>query len=414
MMNLTHRSLRAVIATAVTLCASTFAVSALAAGTDAGTTVSNTFTLDYQVGGVDQTQITPAASTDFVVDRIVDLTVTSQSPIATPVSVSPGQTGSGTPPAQIVFAVTNDGNDNQRYEFIVEQPTSDNFDVSNLALTYYLDDGDGVFNPGTGAGQDGAGTTIAQNTSITDDIAPDVPTGTRTIVWVEVAGDIPATAVDGNISDIILVANTLDPATWIVDGASGSAGSETLDDADGDGANQIGATDNVLADADGPATATNDDATDGAHSDTGRFLVASAALTADKTVAVLATSSNAADCGNTTTTPSLPPADTTFYPVPGACIEYVISVTNTGSSDATALALADELPTEVTFVNTAVGVFTGGTVATTDNAAPTPNPVTCTAASPVCVVRLTGATLAAPVAPATSSIGTLTIRALVE
>lgn len=403
------RSLRAAAAAVGAFCASTVASSAFAAGTDAGTTVSNTFTLDYQVGGVDQTQITPPSTTDFVVDRIVDVTVTAQNPIATPVDVSPGQTG-----AELVFAVTNDGNDNQRYEFIVEQPTSDNFDSTSVALTYYLDDGDGVFNPGTGAGQDGAGAPIAQNTSITDDIAPDDPTGTRTIVWVVASGDIPASAVDGNISDLILVANTLDPATWIVDGATGSAGSETLDDSDGDGANQIGATDNVLADADGPATAANDDATDGAHSDTGRFRVQSAALVADKTVAVLATASNATDCANTTTTPSLPPTDTTFYPVPGACVEYVISVTNTGSSDATALALADELPTAVTYVSAVDAVFTGGTVATTDNAAPTPNPVTCTAATPVCVVRLTGATLAAPVAPATSTTGTLTIRALVE
>ena len=56
---------------------------AFAAGTDAGTTVSNTFTLDFSVGGVAQTQITNdgvgpnPAPTSFTVDRRVDLTVTA-------------------------------------------------------------------------------------------------------------------------------------------------------------------------------------------------------------------------------------------------------------------------------------------------------------------------------------------------
>ncbi|MEZ5914919.1 MAG: hypothetical protein R3C42_04755 [Parvularculaceae bacterium] len=46
---------------------------AYAAGTNAGATVSNSFTLDYQVGGVSQTQIdTSGSPTNFTVDRKVD------------------------------------------------------------------------------------------------------------------------------------------------------------------------------------------------------------------------------------------------------------------------------------------------------------------------------------------------------
>ena len=49
--------------------------------TPADTTVSNTFTLDYKVGGVDQPQIDSSATpTIFTVDRLIDLTVTSNGP----------------------------------------------------------------------------------------------------------------------------------------------------------------------------------------------------------------------------------------------------------------------------------------------------------------------------------------------
>lgn len=72
-----------------------------AAGTSAGTTVANTFTLDYQVGGVSQTQITSSGSpTEFTVDRLVDLTVTS----AGDTTVVPGATGQ-----TLVWSVRNDG-----------------------------------------------------------------------------------------------------------------------------------------------------------------------------------------------------------------------------------------------------------------------------------------------------------------
>ena len=373
------RSLRTGLAVAATFVASSIASSALAAGTTAGTTVSNQFTLDYSVGGVAQTQIDNAASpTNFVVDRIINLTVTSQGDT----NVSPGESG-----ATLVYSVLHSGNDNQRFEYILEQPTSDDFDVTfgGTPLTWYTDDGDGIFEPG---GDDGAGTTVAQSTSIGADIAPD------TLLWVEVDSNIPAGATDTQASDVTLVANTLDPATWIVDGASGSADAETVGDADG---NAIGATENVLADADGPASAANDTANDGAHSDTGTYNVVSANLAASKTVAVLATNATSVACAAAAT---LPPTDTTFYPVPGACVEYVITVVNSGAAAATAITLADALPDEITFVSNAQTVFTGGTLSTT--------PVTCTAASSPCTVTLAGATLAA------GSTGTLTIRGLVE
>lgn len=375
------RSVRTGLAMFVALCVSTFATNVTAAGTDAGTTVSNSFTLDYSVSGTTQTQITPPSPTDFVVDRIINLTVTSQGDL----NVAPNQTG-----AELVYSVLHSGNDNQRFEFIIEQPGGDDFNATFAAtpITFYIDGGDGIFNPGAGGSDDSAGTTIAQNTSTGLDIAPD------TLIWVEVSGTIPSTPVNGNSADVILVANTLDPVTWIVDGASGTADAETLPDTDG---NLIGTTENVMADLDGPATAANDDAADGAHSDTGTYNVVSATLAANKTVAVLATSATSTTCAAAA---SVGPADTTFYPAPGACVEYVITVVNSGAAPATAITLADALPDEITFVNAADAVFTGGTVATA--------PAACDADSSPCTVSLTSASLAA------GATGTLTIRGLVE
>jgi len=48
---------------------------AFAAGTAAGTTVSNTFTLDYSVGTTPQPPVTGDTPTNFVVDRLIDVNV---------------------------------------------------------------------------------------------------------------------------------------------------------------------------------------------------------------------------------------------------------------------------------------------------------------------------------------------------
>ena len=79
---------------------------ALAAGVTAGTTVSNSFKVDYKVGGVDQPQKTSTAVT-FKVDRKINMTVVGN---GTASSVGPGATG------QVLGATcTNLLNKNLRY-----------------------------------------------------------------------------------------------------------------------------------------------------------------------------------------------------------------------------------------------------------------------------------------------------------
>ena len=76
-------------------------VPAFAAGTTAGSTITNTATINYQVGGVSQPSIDDSDA--FVVDRVVNLTVAELGNATT--VVVPGQTGAVT-----TFTVTNTSN----------------------------------------------------------------------------------------------------------------------------------------------------------------------------------------------------------------------------------------------------------------------------------------------------------------
>ena len=346
-----------------------------AAGTSAGTSVSNTFTLDYNIATVPQTQITPGAPTTFTVDRVVDLTVSSQGDV----NVAPAATAQ-----ELVFGVRNDGNDNQAYSFALEDLGGDNFDATSVTLRYYTDaGGDGIFTPGVDDA--GAGTAYtAGSGAATSDLAPDQT------LWIVLSGDIPAGATDSQTDGHILLADTLNPVVSLDAAYSAVAGAATAAEV---GANNLnGEAQNVLAD--GVGTATADAANDGAHSATASFVVVTASLSASKTVTIIATDASAITCA---TDPVLPGNQ---YAVPGACVEYVISVSNAPGASATAtdIAVSDTLPDEVAFVGVTQASFTvAGTL--------TPPAGGCTTS---CVVSLSTASLA----PNTT--GTVTIRATVR
>jgi hypothetical protein len=81
----------------------------------AGTTIANTATLSYEVGGSAQTDID--ASTDFVEDRVINFTVTRQGSAATP--VGPDATD------QVVgFTLVNLGNSTQDFLLRAENSTA--------------------------------------------------------------------------------------------------------------------------------------------------------------------------------------------------------------------------------------------------------------------------------------------------
>ncbi len=344
---------------------------ALAAGTDAGTTVSNSFTLDYSVGGVGQTQIdTSGTPTNFTVDRKVDLTVAT----AAGATVAPGETG-----AELVYGVTNNGNDNLAFRLSLKDVGTDAFDIGTYTARYYVDAGaDGIFTPGVD--DSGAGTAYTLGAGVTADVAPDAT------IWVIVSGDVPGTVVNGDDDDVILIANSFYPTASVDAANTNVAGTEITQDA----ANSMtGESESVLADGTGTAGAPEDVANDGAHSSTATYTVSAATLTASKTVGVVAT--NPVACATD--------AITGGFAVPGACVEYVISAANAaGGAAATNIDINDVLPDEVQFVSAAQSGFSVAGVLTTPGGG-------CTTG---CTVALTGATLNASVT------GTVTIRALVR
>ncbi len=350
--------------------------------TPAGTNVQNTFTLTYDVGGVTQPVIDtsdpadPNGPTEFTVDRLIDLTVASNGDNTT----APGSTDE-----ELVFSVTNDGNDTQAYALSVVEEGGDDFDTDDPAgatpvLVYYIDDGDGVYEPGAG---DGA--------PITYDPANPPELGPDEVLWVVVTQDIPVGSTDGTTADLTLVADTLEPST------SPNAGDPVT--GDGDGNTLTGAAENVLADGSGTA---NEGANAGDHSATATYIVAAAEVNASKAVTIH--SEDGTGCS------VIPGSASGGYSIPGACVEYVITVENTGSAGATDIVINDVLADELDFAGAVFGGdFTGGSFSSP--ALPAAN-TDCTGGA--CVINLTGASLPAPVAPAVSTTGTVTIRAFVK
>ncbi len=363
--------------------------------TDAGTSVSNTFTLDYQVSGTAQDTITndpglagpgvdvQGAPTTFTVDRLVDLTVTQTN---SPLNVAPGATGQ-----ILTFDVLNAGNDNQSLSFDITDVAGDQFDATPYTVTYAVDlntDGD-TLDPG----ETGTVTLTPSGTATTANITPDIPPNVT--VTISVAADIPGAQVDTDQDDLILVAQVRDPVSWITEGASGSAGATTVADPGGVNATN-GVAENVLADGTGT---TAEIANDGMHSDQGTYLVTSPDLTASKAITTILT--NPVDCATDVA------GGTGEYNTPGACVEYVITVTNNGATAAaTAIDIGDILPGEVDFVVASFGGFDASPTPTLT--VPTGGAMICDGTAATCDISLTGASLAA------GNTGTLTIRALVK
>ena len=351
--------------------------------TAADTDVANTFSLTYSVDSVLQPEINnengtindPDGPTVFTVDRLIDLTV---------VSVEDETVAPGAIDETILFAVANDGNDTHGFLLDILEVTADSTTTSSVpttgeTITYYIDDGDGDFEPdGTG---DGAAA-IDYDPANPPELDPDQ------VLWVIVTRDIDATAVDGDNVDISLVSTASDAAgTPLVN--------DTTNDTDLDAP-----AENVFGDDSGDA-AQSDIALDGRHSDTGQYLIASADIEAEKSVAL-----HSVDGSTCATLPGGTVVPGHF--IPGACVEYVIEVTNDGSEDATTITIDDELDANLTFMGAVAAGFTGGTLAA-------PGASTDCAAG-ACVIELTGATLDGSAAPGTGAptVGTITIRALIK
>ena len=281
--------------------------------TAAGSTVTNTVTVNYQVGGVNQTQQT--ASDSFTVDRKINVTVAEVG--NTTIVVSPGQSQ-----AVLTYSVTNLSNATLDFALTAAQQVggagahanTDNFDTSNVKM--YVDtNGNGVWD--------------AADTQVTylDELAADT---TRTVF---VLSDIPLGRATNDVAVVTLTATGREGGTA---GSQGVALTQTAT------ANTAG-MDTLFADGAGAT----DGARDAAFSAKDDYTVLAAALSVTKVSKIIS------DPVSGTTNPKM---------IPGATVEYCITVTNAaGGAAASNVALSDVLPTATTYLSS-FGILLNGTV----------------------------------------------------
>ena len=332
---------RPVMAIALAMAGLVAGGAAHAAGTGAGTAITNLATLNYSVGGAPQTAIGSSAAgnttgagtaTSFVVDNKINLLVATTD--TTFVSVVPGLTGvAGANPngaSQVTtFTVTNSGNSTQDFSLVAASLASgttlfggtDNFD--GTACVARVESG------GT-AGYDATDTAI-----FIDELPAD---GVRTVY---VICAIPVARVNNDVAVVSLT------ATALVGGGVGAQGAALVETT---GANTAG-VDIVFADGAG----TDDLARNANYSARSAFKVVTATLTVTKSVAAVC------DPLNGSTNPKN---------IPGTFVRYTITIANTGAASATLSTVGDTLTNLVTFdANLITGAGGPGTAATTCAAA---------------------------------------------
>lgn len=296
----------------------TFASPAYAQNTDANTLIQNTVSVNYQVGGVPQTQI--SAVDQFRVDRKILFSVSEKTATGT-TDVTSGQLD-----AIVAYTIVNNTNDTLDFSLAASNTTNgttagrgtDNIDTSTFE--YAIDtNGNGFL--------DGAETFVS--TLTLNDV---VKTG---VVHVLVRSDIPLAA-NGSVAVIQLAATALN--------SSGSA----ITAVDDNTANTADATSDtfqtIFADDLTPLQGnTRRDGTSWAYDD---YTVSAPILSVAKTSRIVSD-------GVSTTNPKA---------IPGAIVEYCISVANgAGGATASNVAISDLVPPNTTYV--AGSIFVNATVA---------------------------------------------------
>lgn len=284
-----------------------------ATGTVAGTNVNNTASVSYSVGGISQTPVSSNTAT-FVVDRKANVMVAEVGGAAT--AVSYGQSNQVT-----TFTVTNTTNATQDFRLFgvntvpgLQTPLghTDTFGVTNIR----------VFVDSNNNGTYEVGVDIA---TYIDELAPDA---TKTVF---IVADVPVSGPANGVSGVNLTAVVATGGTAASLGADMTA--SLLDDP-----TQI---DTVFADAAGWI----DLLRDGRYSAGDEYSIAGAAAEAKKTVVLIS------DPLNGLITPKA---------IPGAVMEYCISVKNISAQTITGVGISDNIPANTTYLPGST--YTGSTV----------------------------------------------------
>ncbi|MEE4298007.1 MAG: hypothetical protein V2J24_01080 [Pseudomonadales bacterium] len=272
---------------------------ARAEGTAANTPVTNQAFASYNVGGTSVTEDSNVVT--FNVDEIIEVVVNA---VGAATDAAPNETD-----AVLAFDVRNDGNGPEDFDLLIDAVrTGDQFDPTvDTALDIYLDDGDLIFEPGVGAGND---TVFNPATDVLTLLADE----TRRI-WIR--GDIPGLRSDGTTAlqsgDLGTVNVQADTTTGALAGAAPGTAAE-------DGGE--GGVDAVVGTSQGTA---NDDQS---------YVVSTVDVSLVKSVVNVDDGFGADD------------ADDAF--VPGAIVTYEIAVTVDGSGTAASLIITDTIDPAVT------------------------------------------------------------------
>lgn len=323
----------ALIALAITSCVLSGQAQA---ATASGTSISNTASLNYTVGGVAQTAVASGAAV-FVVDTLVSMTLTPQSTYTT---VVPNSTVQVTK-----FVLTNTGNST----------------VNQILTAASLANGVSVYAKTTNfaptscaAFQDGNANGTYEAATDTQTYVSNLPAATSVAVFVVCS--IPITQVNGDFGGVSLISQASTAG-------AGAAGSPLVAST---GAKSLATVATVFGDIAG----TDDIANDGKISARSGYLVQSASLTVTKSVAVWC------DPVNGATNPKL---------FPGSFAQYTIVVANAASATASATLsnVTDTLVSQLAFDANLVQATTG--CATPTSAAGKGLKISCVAGSRGCV-----------------------------
>jgi len=263
-----------------------------AAGTIAGTGITNSVSVGYSIGGVPGTALVTAAT--FTVGVRVNMTVTRQN--ANFVDVAAGAANS-----YLTFLVTNVSNTQLDFGLVsaVSSTNPYNSGPNNFAtvpaVVAYVDTGNGIYDPGVDAALFSA---ISTDASVT----------------VFIVANIPAGEANGAQQAFSLTA---------VARAFGSGAGATTNLTEGAGT--YNGVDMVFGDA-GNGTVTGDAGRDARASDRSAFRISG--ITVTKTATIYS------DPFNGTSSPRS---------IPGSVITYLVTIANPGTSNATNVAISDAL-----------------------------------------------------------------------
>jgi uncharacterized repeat protein (TIGR01451 family) len=288
-----------------------------AAGTPAGTTITNTATVNYTVAGSPFSQTTNVAS--FRVDELISVRVSGPS---APVNAN-------TPDINrvLVFTVTNTGNAPEAYNLIANlnpgAPVVDQFNpqAGSAGLLFVDVNGNGQLDIGTDTLISGP-VTINPDRTVTVLFVANIPPGLAN----GNQGVVTLTAASATVGAVVAGVGA-PPGTVLPNGGTPAVGAPGIDAV-------VGAGRGGAADSGADDTAS------------GTYLVGTVAVSITKTVIAVTSPFGVTTTGCNAPTP--PAACATI--VPGTVVQYQLTVTIAGAGTALGVQVTDNIPPNTTYV----------------------------------------------------------------